>query len=180
MQFPLLFSRQGGTGGTREERHSMTEDYTPDQAVLLIAMDKKLAPHVKAAKSQLGRQLMGLEEYGADSLGLTANGVKVGKVTRRESKPRVRMLEPEDDALEYLASLGLTRTVIVPVEGWEDEFAVDGATVIHRETGEDASKWLCVVRKPATTAVTGCKPEDVMRAFGGTLTAATKLLEGLD
>lgn len=152
--------------------------YTEDQAALLVAMDKKLSPMVKQAKAELRDKLLDMAGEGADSLALRANGQKVGKVTLREGKPKVQMLQPEDDAMSYLASLGLTEAVLQPVDGWESAFAVKGEDVFCRATGEDVSNLFCVVRKPPTTAVTGCKPDDVLEALG-TDKAVALLTEGL-
>lgn len=141
--------------------------YTENECAAWLGIASEANKHAKAIKAQLKDDLLGMGDKGVDSLALRANGVKVGKVQRIEGKAEVAMLEPEEDCIEWLASKGLTKSVVVPVDDWRDCLTVVDGRVIDRDTGEDVSDRFTIVCKPATTRVTGCNYKDVAEAFGG-------------
>lgn len=141
--------------------------YTEEECAAWLGIASEANRHAKAIKAQLRDDLLAMGDKGVDSLALRANGVKVGKVQRIDGKAEVAMLEPEDDCIEWLAGKGMTKAVIVPLEGWRDCLAIVDDRVVDKDTGEDVSALFTISYKPATTRVTGCKYKDVAEAFGG-------------
>lgn len=142
-----------------------------ERLALLTALDKRLKPQLANAKDAARQSLLEAQAAdGTDRRAIMVNGVKVGEVgvSYTKAAPYIRP-ERMNDAIECLAELGLVDTV--PAKGWESHFTYAGGRVICTDTGEtvDWAGWEPSAAKPAS--VRGCKPEDVMEAFGERLTA---------
>lgn len=143
--------------------------YTPEELAVLNAMEKAIAPRLKEAKRQAVASLLEASERGVEAIALKLNGQKVGKVAMRYGKEDFETLKPEGAALEFLLEHGLAHEELVPDDGWKETLAAVGGGVVFKPTGEDVSHLFCVVRKPDTAAVYGCKPTDVASALNGEL-----------
>lgn len=141
-----------------------------EKLALLVAMDKQLKPELETAKAEARAELMEAAAKGqSDRKPLLVGGAKVGEVGVSYSKPAPYI--PADmmpRALEELEALGLVDKA--PAKGWERHFActTDGA-IVCIDTGEQVDWLLWEQGTAKTAAVRGCKPEDVMRAFGSRL-----------
>lgn len=152
----------------------------PDDEALafLIAVDKAIADKLADGKAE-ARQAI-LERYGDDGTdrrAIKVNGEKVGTVSVSYSKPKIS-IKPgyEAEALDALASMGLTETV--PVRGWESRLEIDGERVYVPATGELAD-WAMVTPAQAKNAtVRGCEPSKVFPAMQAKLSQASALLLG--
>lgn len=156
-------------------------DVTKDERLaFLVALDKRVKPALDDAKNEAREGLMGaFAEDGTDRRAILVGGEKVGEVGVSYSKAapfiyRERMA----DAMEFLRQVGLIEES--PAKGWETKFDLIGGQVVYKPTGEvvDWAGWQPRAAKGAS--VRGCKPEDVMRAFGPRLLSvdATALLDG--
>ena len=151
-----------------------------ERLALLVALDKKIAPELKAAKDEARQEIMeGFAKDGTDRKAILVGGEKVGEVGISYSKPAPYIYaERMRDALAFLSEHDLVD--VVPAKGWEKEFELIGGKVVHKESGEvvDWAGWQ--PKAPKTAAVRDCKPEDVMRAFGPRLSGvdAVALIEG--
>ena len=151
-----------------------------ERLALLVALDKKIAPELKAAKDEARQDIMeGFAKDGTDRKAILVGGEKVGEVGISYSKPAPYIYaERMRDALAFLSEHDLVD--VVPAKGWEKEFELIGGKVVHKESGEvvDWAGWQ--PKAPKTAAVRDCKPEDVMRAFGPRLGGidAVALIEG--
>ena len=151
-----------------------------ERLALLVALDKKIQPELKAAKDEARQAIMdGYAQDGTDRKAILVGGEKVGEVGISYSKPAPYIYaERMRDALAFLSEHDLVD--VVPAKGWEKEFELIGGKVVHKESGEvvDWAGWQ--PKAPKTAAVRDCKPEDVMRAFGPRLSGvdAVALIEG--
>lgn len=151
-----------------------------ERLALLVALDKKIQPELKAAKDEARQAIMdGYAQDGTDRKAILVGGEKVGEVGISYSKPAPFIYaERTEYALRFLAEHGLTETV--PAKGWERDFDLVAGQVVYKPTGEvcDWAGWS--PKAPKTAAVRDCKPEDVMRAFGPRLGGvdAVSLIEG--
>lgn len=132
---------------------------------LCVAMDKRLKEVMSEVKQDARDNLIRLNETtGADRKPIKVRGIKVGNVSMREGHEKVEMVPGmESEAIAYLESKGLTETV--PKKGWEDSLSMSDGTVFDPETGEELP-FMRTVRTPDSAQVTGCKPDDVVSAFG--------------
>ncbi len=142
-----------------------------ERLALLVALDKQIKPALDDAKDYERQSLLEANaDDGTDRRAIMVNGVKVGEVgvSYTKAAPYIRP-ERMNDAIECLAEIGLVDTV--PAKGWESHFTYAGGRVICTDTGEtvDWAGWEPSAAKSAS--VRGCKPEDVMEAFGERLTA---------
>lgn len=156
-------------------------EVTRDEALaLLCAIDKRVQPALKDAKDEARAEIMGrYSEDGTDRKAILVGGEKVGEVGISYSKAAPFIYaEQMPEALEFLRQYGLTTEA--PAKGWEQSFELIGGQVVYKPTGE-VVEWAGWNPKAAkTAAVRGCKPEDVMRAFGNRLASVdvAGLLEG--
>lgn len=144
---------------------------TDDEALAFwVAVEKIARQNAEAlkgdAKALLAEQC---EDFGCDRKPIRVNGVKVGNVSMRTTKARAVPRAGDPEALAILRSHGALEER--PARGYERLFslALNGA-IVDRATGEDVSAhfyWQPETVSGAT--VTGCKPEDVARAFTGVL-----------
>ena len=151
-----------------------------EQLAFLTALDKRIKPALDDAKAEARQEIMDrYAEDGTDRKAILVGGEKVGEVGISYSKDvpyiyRERMA----DALDFLRQVGLVTET--PAKGWETKFDLIGGQVVYKPTGE-VVEWAGWNPKAAkTAAVRGCKPEDVMRAFGPRLASvdAVALLDG--
>lgn len=151
-----------------------------EKLALLMALDKRLSPALKDMKDDARAELM--EAYGenqTDRMAVTVGDEKVGEIGISYSKPSPFIYQEQmSQALEFLREHGLTQEV--PAKDWEKQFDLIGGKVVHKESGEVVQWAGWNPKAPKTAAVRGCKPEDVMRAFGNRLQGfnAAALLEG--
>ena len=159
----------------------MANEITKDeQLALLCAIDKRIAPALRDAKDEARAEIMDkYAEDGTDRKAILVGGEKVGEVGISYSKAAPYIYaERMPEALAFLRRVGLVQEI--PAKGWESKFALIGGQVVFKITGE-VVEWAGWNPKAAkTAAVRGCKPEDVMRAFGARLQGvdAVALLEG--
>ena len=159
----------------------MASEITKDeQLALLCAIDKRVAPALRDAKDEARAEIMDkYAEDGTDRKAILVGGEKVGEVgiSYNKAAPYI-YAERMPEALDFLRRVGLVQEI--PVKGWESKFALIGGQVVFKTTGEvvEWAGWNPKVAK--TAAVRGCKPEDVMRAFGARLQSvdAIALLDG--
>lgn len=151
-----------------------------ERLALLAAMDKRIAPELKLAKDEARQEIMeAYAEDGTDRRAIIVGEEKVGEVGISYSKPAPFIYaEQMEAALNFLESVGLVERV--PAKGWEKEFEFIGGNVVHKATGEVVTWAGWQGKAPKTAAIRGCKPEDVMRAFGNRLASvdAIALLDG--
>ena len=157
--------------------NSITKD---ERLALLVALDKKIAPELKAAKDEARQEIMDrCAQDGTDRKAIMVGGEKVGEVGISYSKPAPFIYaERMREAIQWLSEHSLVE--LVPAKGWEKQFDLIGGKVVHKESGEVVDWAGLQPRAPKTAAVRDCKPEDVMRAFGPRLSGvdAVALIEG--
>lgn len=151
-----------------------------EKLALLVAIDKRVTPALRYAKDEARAEIMGrYAEDGTDRRAILVGGEKVGEVGVSYSKPAPYIYrEQMPAALDFLRSVGLVEEA--PAKGWETQFDLIGGQVVYKPTGE-VVEWAGWQPKAAkSAAVRGCKPEDVMRAFGQRLGSvdAIALLDG--
>lgn len=151
-----------------------------ERLAFLAALDKRVKPALDEAKSEARAEIMdAYAENGTDRKAILVGGEKVGEVGISYSKAAPYIYaEQAGAALDFLRPLGLTEES--PKRGWEKDFDLVGGQVVYKPTGE-VVEWAGWNPKAAkTAAVRGCKPEDVMRAFGPRLASvdAIALLDG--
>lgn len=151
-----------------------------EELALLKALAKKVKERLDVLEFQAKDEVMaGYIENGTDRRSIIIEGVKVGEIGLSYSKAKPA-IKPgfERWALTYLDSCGLVE--YKPATGWEKRFARVGAQVVDQETGEvmEWAEWL--PQTASTAAIRGCKPDDVVQAFGPKLDgfAFAGLLEG--
>lgn len=151
-----------------------------EQLAFLTALDKRIKPALDDAKAEARQEIMDrYAEDGTDRKAILVGGEKVGEVGISYSKAAPYIYrERMADALDFLRQVGLVTET--PAKGWETKFDLIGGQVVYKPTGE-VVEWAGWSPKAAkTAAVRGCKPEDVMRAFGPRLASvdAVALLDG--
>lgn len=151
-----------------------------EQLAFLTALDKRLKPALDDAKAEARQEIMDrYAEDGTDRKAILVGGEKVGEVGISYSKAAPYIYrERMADALDFLRQVGLVTET--PAKGWETKFDLIGGQVVYKPTGE-VVEWAGWNPKAAkTAAVRGCKPEDVMRAFGPRLASVdvVALLDG--
>ena len=151
-----------------------------ERLAFLAALDKRVKPALDDAKAEARAEIMDrYAEDGTDRKAILVGGEKVGEVGISYSKAAPYIYrERMADALDFLRQVGLVTET--PAKGWETKFDLIGGKVVYKPTGE-VVEWAGWNPKAAkTAAVRGCKPEDVMRAFGPRLASvdAVALLEG--
>lgn len=151
-----------------------------EKLAMLCALDKRVTPALRDAKDEARAEIM--ERYaedGTDRKAILVGGEKVGEVGISYSKPAPFIYaEQMPAALEFLRQVGLVQET--PAKGWENQFDLIGGQVVYKPTGE-VVEWAGWNPKAAkTAAVRGCKPEDVLRAFGNRIESvnAIALLDG--
>lgn len=151
-----------------------------EQLAFLVALDKRVSPALKDAKNDARQEIMDrYSEDGTDRKAILVGGEKVGEVGIGYSKAAPYIYaERMADAMDFLRQVGLVEEA--PAKGWEQRFDLIGGQVVYKPTGEvvDWAGWQ--PKSAKTAAVRGCKPEDVLRAFGARLGSvdAVALLEG--
>ena len=158
----------------------MMEITKDEQLAFLTALDKRIKPALDDAKSEARQSLMdAFAQDGTDRRAILVGGEKVGEIGVSYSKAAPYIYrEQMDKALDFLRQVGLVQET--PAKGWEQSFDLIGGKVVYKPTGE-VVEWAGWNPKAAkTAAVRGCKPEDVMRAFGPRLASvdAVALLDG--
>lgn len=153
--------------------HEITKD---EKLAFLEALQKRMKPVLDDAKAQARQELLeSFETTHADRRAILVHGEKVGEVGVSYSSA-APYIHPEryGDAVAFLSEYGLTEAT--PVKGWEKQFELIGGNVVYKPTGEivDWAGWS--PKAPKTASVRGCKPEDVIKAFGNALPDATALL----
>lgn len=152
-----------------------------ERLALLVAVNNKITPLLKEAKDEACDRLMeDCAKDGTDRRALVVNGERVGEVGVTWTKPSPVILGGRyDEAVEFLAAHGLTETV--PAEGWKEHFACADGRVVFTDTGEVVEWAGWAGQRPKYAAVKGCKPDEVMRAFGARLAGVEVrgLLEGV-
>jgi hypothetical protein len=151
-----------------------------ERLAFLAALDKRVAPALKEAKNEARAEIMdAYAENGTDRKAILVGGEKVGEVGISYSKAAPYIYaEQTGAALEFLRQVGLVQEA--PAKGWEEQFDLIGGKVVYKPTGE-VVEWAGWNPKAAkSAAVRGCKPEDVLRAFGPRLQSmdAVALLDG--
>ena len=151
-----------------------------ERLAFLAALEKRVKPALEDAKAEARAEIMDrYAEDGTDRKAILVGGEKVGEVGISYSKAAPYIYrEQMADALEFLRQVGLVQEA--PAKGWEQSFDLIGGKVVYKPTGE-VVEWAGWNPKAAkTAAVRGCKPEDVMRAFGPRLASvdAVALLDG--
>lgn len=151
-----------------------------ERLAFLAALEKRVKPALEDAKSDARAEIMGAyAENGTDRKAILVGGEKVGEVGISYSKAAPYIYaEQMTAAIDFLRQVGLVQET--PAKGWEQSFDLIGGKVVYKPTGE-VVEWAGWNPKSAkTAAVRGCKPEDVMRAFGPRLASvdAVALLEG--
>lgn len=151
-----------------------------ERLAFLAALDKRVKPALEDAKAEARAEIMDrYAEDGTDRKAILVGGEKVGEVGISYSKAAPYIYrEQMDKALDFLRQVGLVQEA--PAKGWEQSFDLIGGKVVYKPTGE-VVEWAGWNPKAAkTAAVRGCKPEDVMRAFGPRLASvdAVALLDG--
>lgn len=156
-------------------------DVTQDEKLaLLCAIDKRVSPALRDAKDEARQEIMDrYAEDGTDRKAILVGGEKVGEVGISYSKAAPFIYaEQMPEAMDFLRQVGLVQEE--PAKGWEQHFELIGGQVVYKPTGE-VVEWAGWNPKAArNAAVRGCKPEDVVRAFGARLAAVdtVALLEG--
>ena len=151
-----------------------------ERLAFLAALDKRVKPAREDAEAAARAENMDrYAENGTDRKAILVGGEKVGEVGISYSKPAPFIYaEQMPAALEFLRQVGLVQET--PAKGWENQFALIGGRVVCKPTGE-VVEWAGWNPKAAkTAAVRGCKPEDVLRAFGNRIASvdAIALLDG--
>lgn len=151
-----------------------------EQLAFLTALDKRIKPALDDAKAEARQSLMdAFAQDGTDRRAILVGGEKVGEVGISYSKAAPYIYaEQMNAALEFLRQVGLVQEA--PAKGWEEQFDLIGGKVVYKPTGE-VVEWAGWNPKAAkTAAIRGCKPEDVMRAFGPRLQSmdAIAMLDG--
>lgn len=156
----------------------MTED---ERLAILKAISEAIKGPFEDAKNDRKDKLVEKAVNGeGDRESLMVGGVKVGEVSVSYSKPTVAIIPGhEQEALEYLKELGLAKTEIVPVKGWQSHFTRIANGIVERESGElcDFLEW--EPSRPKSATLRGCKPQDVLpayRAAHGELPTVSRLL----
>lgn len=151
-----------------------------EKLAFLTALDKRIKPALDDAKAEARQEIMdAYAENGTDRKAILVGGEKVGEVGISYSKSAPYIYaERMADAIEFLRQVGLVQEA--PAKGWENQFDLIGRQVVYKPTGE-VVEWAGWNPKAAkTAAVRGCKPEDVLRAFGNRIASvdAIALLDG--
>lgn len=148
-----------------------------EKLALLEAFNKRLKPALDDAKAEARQAL--LEDYEtthSDRRAILVGDEKVGEVGISYSTAAPFIFDDRrQEALEYLSAIGLTETV--PIRGWEKHFFLSGGEIVCADTGEvvDWAGWN--PKAPKSASIRGCKPDDVLQAFGNKLPDITALLE---
>ena len=148
-----------------------------ERLALLEAFNKRLKPALDEAKAEARQSLLeSFERDHADRRAILVGTEKVGEVGISYSSASPYIFPDKSaEAIAYLSEIGLTETA--PAKGWEKHFSYIGGEVVCNDTGEivDWAGWNPKAAKGAS--VRGCKPEDVLEAFGNRLPDITALLE---
>lgn len=155
-----------GSGFTADERLAFLE-------ALNKTLNDKKEGLLTEAKAEARSELLGLfDSHGVDRRALIVGGRKVGEVGISFSQPKAAIKgERRAEALEFLLENGLAE--ITPVRGWEGHFAKVGTDVMFADTGELVDWALWDEGGAKAAAVRGCKPQEVMEAFGPRLQGQT-------
>lgn len=134
-----------------------------EELAFFMALSKTVNDHLKDLKNEAKGYLMETNaQTGADRIPVLVGSEKVGQIgiTYNTAAPYPYGVE----GMAYLRQCGLVEEK--PARGWETRFELIAGKVIDKQTGEDVSDmfgWM--PRSPKTCAVTGCKPQDVAKAF---------------
>ena len=149
-----------------------------ERLALLAAIDKRVGPALKEAKSEACSALMArCAEGESDRRPVLVGGEKVGEVGVSYAKARPAIIDMPA-ALECLRAMGLTREA--PAEGWEERFACVGGSVVAKDSGELCPWAIWEPRRPKGASVRVPDPQAVLDAFGPRLSGGgpLALLEG--
>lgn len=138
-----------------------------ERLALLAAIDKRVSPELKRAKSAACADLMErCSEDGTDRRAVMVGGEKVGEVGVSYAKGRPYITDMAG-AVDSLREMGLT--VEVPVEGWEEHFAGVAGDVVAKDTGEVVGWAMWEPSRPKGASVRIKDPQKVLDAFGARL-----------
>lgn len=144
-----------------------------ERLALLAAIDKRVGPELKAAKSDACGELMArCAEDGTDRRAVTVGGEKVGEVGVSYAKGHPVIIDM-DAALDCLRSMGLTEEV--PAKGWEEHFAGVGGEVVATDTAELCGWAQWEPSRPKGASVRIKDPQAVLDAFGARLAGGNPL-----
>lgn len=110
-----------------------------------MAASKKIDALMKGRKAEYIRELE--ESVGDRKTFFSEDGTKLGILTMTAPKVEAVIID-EKEALDTLRAMGLTKTVEVPVDDWQEHFEVVGTDAVARETGEVAAGIGCKFTKP--------------------------------
>ena len=110
-----------------------------------MAVSKRIEKLMKDEKASLIHEL---EDTSGDRRTFRAeDGTKRGVLSLTAPKVEPVIID-EKEAMETLRALGLTKTIEVPVDGWQDALQVIGTDVIVKSTGEIAEGFSVKYTKP--------------------------------
>lgn len=151
----------------------MTEMTKDERLALLTALEKRIGPALKDAKSEACSELMErCEADGTDRRAVRVGGAKVGEVGVSYAKERFSIVNMTE-ALACLREMGLT--VETPKVGWESAFACIGGEVVCKETGEACPWAIWEPSRPRGASVRIKEPQAVLDAFGARLDGMSPL-----
>lgn len=111
----------------------------------MMAVSKTVDKRMKDEKASLIHELEGTP---ADRRTFRAeDGTKLGVLSLTAPKVEPVIID-EKEAVKTLRALGLTKTVEVPVDGWQDALQVVGTDVMVKATGEIAEGFSVKYTKP--------------------------------
>lgn len=140
---------------------------TDERLALLSALDKKVGPALKEAKSEACSELMErCREDGTDRRAVMVGGEKVGEVGVSYAKGHPVIIDTTA-ALDCLREMGLTEEV--PKKGWESAFSCVGGMVVDTESAEVITWAQWEPSRPKGAAVRIKDPQTVINAFGARL-----------
>lgn len=138
-----------------------------ERLALLSALDKKVTPALKDAKSTACAELMErCQEDGTDRRAVLVGGEKVGEVGVSYAKGHPVIIDT-DAALDCLRAMGLTEEV--PKKGWENSFSCVGGVVVETDSAEVVEWAQWEPSRPKGAAVRIKDPQVVLDAFGARL-----------
>lgn len=156
----------------------MTQDLTKDERLALLeAFSKRLKPALDEAKEEARESLLkDFHETHTDRRAILVKDEKVGEVGISYSTPGPCIMPGKTaEALDFLQNAGLV--TVEPARGWESRFEKVGDSVVFKDTGEVVGWAEWRPKAPKAASVRGCKPADVLRAFGNQLPDIAGLLE---
>ena len=110
-----------------------------------MAVSKRIEKLMKDEKASLIHEL---EDTSADRRTFRAeDGTKLGVLSLTAPKVEPVIID-EKEALDTLRAMGMTKTVEMPVDNWQDALQVIGTDVVVKATGEVAEGFSVKYTKP--------------------------------